>query len=228
SHSAAEGPGAAAERFSGTLAGVRGLLGAPGTTVRLVLTPEAASVAATRRTTTALALQGCAVDGLVVNRVLPASGDPFLAGWSAAQAEQLAAVRRGAGGLPVRVQPYRPAEPLGLLALTELGELLYGDDDPAADPAADDEALRVRRDGREFVLSLALPFAGRDLSLARSGDELVVTLAGTRRLLALPSVLRRCRVVGAALADEGTPSAELHVRFVPDLDLWPDALGEQL
>ena len=41
--------------------------------------------------------------------------------------------------------------------------------------------------------------------------------AGTfRRIVSLPSALRRCSVAGAGLRD-----GELRVRFAPDPDLWP-------
>jgi arsenite-transporting ATPase len=67
-----------------------------------------------------------------------------------------------------------------------------------------------------FVMSLALPLARReDVDLARAGDELVVTVAGHRRVLALPSALKRCTVAGATLVD-----SRLRVRFEPDPDLW--------
>ena len=221
---APDGALAAVERLHRELAEVRALLTSPVTSVRLTLTPEAVVVAEARRTLTQLALLGYRVDELVANRVFPppedAGREPFLAGWAAAQAEQLAAVRRDAGGLPVRTQAYRAGEPVGLAALTELGEVLYGDEDPAADAPAAAELLTVTREGQAFVLSLALPLARREeLDLTRSGDDLVLTLGGSRRLLALPGVLRRCRVAGAKLAD-----GRLRVRFLPDPDQWPAAL----
>ncbi len=210
----------AVQRLHGQLAEVRELLTAPTTSVRLVLTPEAVVVAEARRTLTSLALYGYRVDGLVANRVFPASDAPFLQGWVAAQAVQLAAVRADAGPLPVLEAAYRPTEPVGLAALTEVGADLYGDADPAADPAELPALLDVQRDGDEYVLSMALPLARReDLDLARSGDELVLTVGGHRRVLVLPSLLQRCQVAGAALAGE-----RLRVRFVPDPALWPDAL----
>ena len=46
-------------------------------------------------------------------------------------------------------------------------------------------------------------------------DELVVTLEGRRRVLALPSALRRCEVAGAQLRD-----GVLSVRFEPDPAQW--------
>ncbi len=203
------------------LAEVRAVLTAPTTTVRLVLTPEAVVVAEARRTLTSLALYGYRVDGLVANRVFPTgSTDPWVAGWAAAQAEQLAVVHADAGGLPVAVSPYRPGEPVGVAALRELGEELHGDADPAQDPGPAEDLVQVRRTPDGFVLSLALPLARRgDLDLARSGDELVVTVGGHRRVLALPGALSRCVVAGALLVD-----GRLEVRFEPDADLWPEHL----
>lgn len=215
-----EGVLEAVGRLHGELTAVRALLSAETTSVRLVLTPEAVVVAEARRTLTALALYGYAVDEVIANRVFPPSSDEFLTGWVRSQAEQLAAVRRDVGDLVVREQPYRPGEPVGLAALTELGQALYGEDDPAARPPRPEDLLSIDRDGEAFVLSMRLPLARReDLDLARAGDDLVLTVAGKRRLVTLPSVLTRCRVAGAALS-----GGRLHVRFLPDPRLWPDAL----
>ena len=53
-------------------------------------------------------------------------------------------------------------------------------------------------------LRLRLPFVTRDqVDLARSGDELVVTVGSHRRLLTLPASLARLRVAGARVDDEG-------------------------
>lgn len=212
----ADGVFDAVERLHAELTEVRAVLTAPSTSVRLVLTPEAVVVAEARRTLTSLALYGYSVDGLVANRVFPTSEDPWTSGWIASQAEQLTAVRRDVAPLPVLVSPYRGAEPVGLSALTEVGQELYGEHDPAADaaPAADLIGLERTPDG--FVLSLALPLARRnEVDLARAQDELVVTVGGHRRVLALPSALKRCTVTGAILVD-----GRLRVRFEPDPDVW--------
>jgi arsenite-transporting ATPase len=55
----------------------------------------------------------------------------------------------------------------------------------------------------------------RDLDLGRRGDDLVVTVEGRHRVLALPSALRRCQVTGAQLRD-----GALSIRFEPDPALW--------
>lgn len=205
----------AVSRLHAELTEVHGLLTAPTTSVRLVLTPEAVVVAEARRTLTHLALYGYRVDGLVANRVLPASVDPWTAGWVAAQAAQLERVRADVAPLAVRESPYAAAEPVGQDALLEVARELYGESDPT-DLAEVDALLRVERTADGFELSLALPLARlEDLDLARSGEELVVTVGGHRRLLSLPSALQRCDVVGARLA-----TGRLVVSFAPDPTLW--------
>jgi arsenite-transporting ATPase len=211
----------AVERLHSQLLDVRRVLTAPETSVRLVLTPEAVVVAEARRTLTSLALYGYRVDGLLANRVFPpGDDDPWRAGWVAAQAEQLDAVRRDAPDLPLRLSPYLPAEPVGLPALVALGEQLYGDDDPLEIGPAPEDLLGVERTTDGFALTLALPLARlEDVALARTGDELVVTVGGHRRVLALPSALRRCVVAGATLAQ-----GRLRVRFEPDPAQWPASM----
>jgi arsenite-transporting ATPase len=65
-------------------------------------------------------------------------------------------------------------------------------------------------------MSLPLPFASKEsVDLSRRGDELVVTVDSWRRLLTLPSALRRCDVTGARFVD-----GRLLVDFVPDPAVW--------
>ena len=211
-----DGVFAAVERLHRELTAVRDLLTGPSASVRVVLTPESVVVAEARRTLTSLALYGYRVDGIIANRVLPASDDPWLAGWARSQAEQLAAVAADTAPLPLLVAAYADREPVGPVALAAFGERLYGDIDLLAQPPAGGDLLRVERDSDGFVLSLALPLARlADVQLARSGDDLVVTVAGHRRLLALPSALRRCTVGGARLL-----AGRLVVRFEPDPEQW--------
>jgi arsenite/tail-anchored protein-transporting ATPase len=205
----------AVERLHAELGEVREVLSAPDASVRLVLTPESVVVAEARRTLTSLSLFGYRVDGVVANRVFPAGGDAWRQGWVAAQDAQLAEVEASFTPLPVFHTPYQSSEPVGTGALRELAEQTYGDADPFA-AATGEDPVQVERSGDEFVLSLALPLALREgTDLARVGDDLVVTVGSHRRVLALPSALRRCSVAGAALRD-----GRLRVRFEPDQDQW--------
>ena len=213
------------ERLHADLAEVHALLTDQAVaSVRLVLTPEQVVVAEARRTLTSLALYGYRVDAVVANRVFPAEdadgrgvsgGDGWRAGWVVAQQDLLAQVREQFAPLPVHLGAYAPAEPVGLEALRAFAEDLYGDADPLA-LAAPAELVQVERDGDGFVLSVALPLASRsEVDLGRSGDELVLTVAGHRRMLALPAALKRCTVDGARLVD-----GRLRIDFVPDPALW--------
>jgi len=208
---------AAVERLHTELSDVRRLLVDPAvTSVRLVLTPEAVVVAEARRTFTSLAMHGYRVDGIVANRVFPTRDDDFVAGWVAAQQDQLAGIATSFGTLPLWQSPYRAAEPVGLSALGELAADVYGDGDPLAVIETPDPMTVERISADEFVLSVALPLADkREVDLVRKGDELVLTVGSHRRVLALPSVLTRCVVDGAGLRD-----GRLRVRFRPDPDLW--------
>ena len=208
---------AAVERLHGELGDVRRLLTDPATTsVRLVLTPEAVVVAEARRTLTSLALHGYRVDGVVANRIFPRSDDPFLSGWVDAQEEQLAGITASFGALPVWRSAYRPVEPVGLELLTTLAHEMYAEADPFAVVETADPMTVERVSSDEFVLSVALPHADkREVDLVRKGDELVLTVGSHRRVLALPSALRRCVTDGAGLRD-----GRLRVRFRPDPDLW--------
>lgn len=210
-------------RLHGELSEVRGLLAAPEvTTMRLVLTPESVVVAEARRTLTALALHGYAVDSVVANRVFPAEADssPWGAAWRRAQSAALAELAESVPGLPVRAVTYRETEPVGVPALREVATELYGCADPLG-PGAPPEQLAVSREGGEYVLRVPLPFVDRSaVQLSRAGDELVVTVGEQRRRLALPAGLRRCVEVGATAGD-----GAVLVRFRPDPQLWPRGGG---
>jgi arsenite-transporting ATPase len=207
----------AVERLHRELADVRRVLTDPErTSVRLVLTPESVVVAEARRTLTSLSLYGYRVDAVLANRIFPAGGnDAWLAGWVAAQRAQLEAVEESFAPLPVHRSPYRAGEPVGLAELAAFAAEAYGDVDPFAVGEAP-ALMSVDRTVDGFALSLALPLAEvGDVDLVRRGDELVVTVGSHRRLLALPSALRRCVVTGAALR-----GGRLSVDFVPDPEQW--------
>ncbi|WP_438388566.1 ArsA family ATPase [Actinopolyspora saharensis] len=216
---AADALGRLAERL-GALAGS---LTDPRTSVRLVTTPESLVAAETRRTLTALSLHQIHVDGLLVNRMVPDPGSARgqAAAWMRTRRkEQLEVVDELRGlGLPLRTVEYRADEPAGPRMLRELGERTYGDSDPLSG-AERVPVIELSDEGADawarYCLRLALPLGPEaEPELARVGDELAVTVDGRRRLITLPSVLRRCVVVDAAAGDDG-----LRVRFRPDPEQW--------
>ena len=181
------------------------LLSGPDASVRIVLTPEAVVLAEARRAYTTLSLFGYRVDGVVANRVFPAEGaDDWRAGWVLAQDEVLAQVagvvrRRAAVALGVprrRAGRRRGAGDAGRASCTTAPTRSR-----TSGVRSPFEVVTVRGG---VQLRLRLPFVTRDqVDLARSGDELVVTVGSYRRLLTLPAGLARLRVAGARVDDEG-------------------------
>ncbi len=196
----------AVERLHAELEEVRALLSGPEASVRLVLTPETVVLAEARRSYTNLSLFGYRVDGVVANRVFPAGGDAWRAGWVSAQDAVLAQVAQSFSGLPVWRSEYRPVEPVGVEALHTLATEVYDGSDPLAAPRGEGP-FEVTRTARAYVPEgPVLDWA--EVDLARNGDELVVTVGSYRRLLTLPSGLSRLRVAGARVED-----GQLQVRF---------------
>jgi arsenite-transporting ATPase len=211
------GAGGALVQLAEHLGSLRALLSDPEVTgVRLVLTPERMVLAETRRTLTALALRGIHVDALVANRLVPRGrGWPGPAArWlRTRRAEQDAVLAELAASTPLtpRVVEHRAAEPVGLPALRDLAEELYGGADPLERTGHPAPLLRMRTVGASHELVVALPLSGgSDPDLARIGDDLVVTVDGMRRLIALPALLRRLTITDAEAGPDG-----LVLRFEP-------------
>jgi arsenite-transporting ATPase len=198
------------------------------TSVRLVTTPERVVAAETRRTLTALAVQGIRVDGLIANRLIPVFGPkrgPSATWLHTRQDEQRAVLAEltAATDVPVRTVPYLAAEPIGVPALLDLAERLYADDDPLSDDAPVEPLLTMSGGAGEYRLRIAVPLRDEtDVDLARVGDELALTVDSRRRLIALPPLLRRCVVTGADVDDGG-----VLVHFRPDPALWPKAESDK-
>jgi arsenite/tail-anchored protein-transporting ATPase len=221
-----------AARWDAELAVVQAAVDACSTSVRLVVEPGALGNERVRAARAGLALFGLRLESVTANRMLPSgSADPFLAGLADRQRGHLGELRRlladggpgegvpDGGGIAVHEAPHLGREPHGVDDLGRLGVAGPGrwddlDDAPARDPWSVTDRLAAEGD---LLWRLPLPGAARDrLDLVRRGDELVVDAEGLRRIMPLPSALRRCTVAGAALRD-----GALQVRFAPDPALWP-------
>ncbi|MGQ4433834.1 MULTISPECIES: ArsA family ATPase [unclassified Streptomyces] len=200
-----------AGRWDVELAAVEAVLADRNTTVRLVAEPGPAGADAVRAAGLALALRGLRPDVLVANRVLPESvEDTWLAGLNAQQRKTL---DEWQGTYDVRTVRHLGHDPRGT---DDLAALAVPGADEAGSAVEWPVTDRLAEDG-VLVWHIPLPGAIRDeLDLIRRGDELVVTVGRFRRIVPLPSALRRCTVAGAALRE-----GELRIRFAPDPDLWP-------
>ncbi|MER6912987.1 ArsA-related P-loop ATPase [Streptomyces sp. NPDC000594] len=220
-----------ATRWDRDLAAVQRVIESPDTVLRIVAEPGPTTADALRTARTGLALHGLRADTLVANRILPRhSADTWLAGL-AAQQEKTVQEWYGewAPDTAVRELPHlgrdpRDADDLGLLATalsTPVPPVAESAEGPAGVPPGPGPVEDRRAEDGTLVWSFRLPGAEKkDLGLVRRGDELLLRTGRFRRIVPLPSVLRRCTVSGAALTD-GT----LTVRFTPDPGLWPHTPG---
>ncbi|MCI3270308.1 ArsA family ATPase [Streptomyces cylindrosporus] len=197
-----------AARWDTELAAVEAVLADRDTVVRLVAEPGPAGADAVREAGLGLALRGLAPDVLVANRV---GSEEWPAGLVA---QQRKALEEWGESYDVRALPHLGHDPRGTDDLAALPVPGVNDTSSTVEwPVVD----RIGEDG-VLVWHIPLPGAIRDeLDLIRRGDELVVTAGRFRRIVALPSALRRCTVAGAALRE-----GELRIRFAPDPDLWPE------
>ncbi len=199
--------------LEGLLAADR-IAGLANTAVCLVALPTSAAVDRLRTALTAFALHGLR-PAAVLTRVPPPSEG---AGeWASARAADrdaaLAAFAAFAEVRQIAECAVAPADADGLAVL--LDSFAPASGGPPAGPRPE------RRDGA-WQLTLPLPFAHRgDVTLTRWMDDLVVTVAGSRRCLALDPLLRRCEVTGGRLVDPGGAGARLEVGFRPDPRQWP-------
>ncbi|MFB7663461.1 ArsA family ATPase [Kitasatospora sp. NPDC056138] len=196
------------------LAEARSAVEDPGTSVRLVVDADHFDFDELRRIRAGFALYGQRLDAVVAHRALPTaavdSPDPWLAAQAAREHDRLTGLADELGGLPLLV--CRRPEP----TLEGMAAQLYGEVEPVPYDTPWQVVDRLAEEGL-LIWRLALPGADRsELELVRRGDELVVGLGGYRRILPLPSALRRCTVQGAGMG-EGV----LSVRFAPDPALWP-------
>ncbi|MDR3080002.1 MAG: ArsA family ATPase [Streptomyces sp.] len=215
-----------AARWDLDLAAVEAVLADRDTTAWLVAEPGPAGTDAVRAAGTGLALRALRTETLVANRVLPDDAhDTWLAAFAAQQRKALAEWQ---GAHDVHRIPHLGGDPRGADDLTRLAA-------PAVNPApapVEWPVTEVPHSGPRssggtptpedggLVWHIPLPGAIREeLDLVRRGDELVVTAGAFRRIVPLPSALRRCTVAGAALR-----GGELRIRFTPDPQLWPRGL----
>jgi arsenite-transporting ATPase len=172
------------------------------TSVRVVLTLEQVVIKEAQRSFTYFHLYGYPTDLVIANRVLPDDvGWKYFRGWYERQQRYGPMVEQSFAPIPILRAPFLDREVIGLPVLTELGESLYGDEDPTRQFFRGRPYSVARQDG-EFLLSVDLPFASKEkINLSRHADELVIDVGTWRRNLVLPRILVEATTLGARFDD---------------------------
>ena len=173
----------------GKLEGIDTLLEDPRiTSVRLATNAEKMVLRETQRAFVYFSLHGLTVDGVIVNRVLPAQvTDSFFEEWRSSQARILDEIEAYFSPVPVKHVPLFTHEVLGRERLEDLARALYGEsEDPAAVIRTEAPYSFIKHDNH-YEVKLKLPFAAKgDVGLFKKGDELVVEIGTLRRHIGLP------------------------------------------
>jgi arsenite-transporting ATPase len=174
----------------GKLDGIGELLEDPRmTSVRLVTNPERMVLRETQRAFVYFSLHGLAVDGVIVNRVLPSEvTDEYFQEWRVSQGRILEEIDAYFAPVPVKRVPLFTHEVLGRVRLEELSHALYEEkEDPAAVTRTEAPYTFAKADGH-YEVRLQLPFAAKgEVGLFKKGDELVVEIGTLRRHIGLPT-----------------------------------------
>src|SRR5215468_10887161 len=158
------------------------------TSVRLVTNPERMVLRETQRAFVYFSLHGLAVDGVIVNRVLPDEvTDRYFQEWHASQGRILEEIDTYFAPVRVKRVPLFTHEVLGRERLQELAKVLYAEgEDPAAVTQTEKPYVFGKQDGM-YEVRLRLPFATKgDIGLFKKGNELVVEIGTLRRHIGLP------------------------------------------
>ncbi|PDW04116.1 ArsA family ATPase [Candidatus Viridilinea mediisalina] len=172
----------------------------PDISLRLVLNPEKLPLLETRRAYTFLNLYGMMVDAVMVNKILPQREDlgPYFDYWVSLQRDYLEDIEHSFAPTPIFRTVLQGGEPIGLPALSSVGQSTFGLADPGA-MLFDERPIWLEQwndEGQpgQYDLCLKLPFMDEEqtMDLTRSGPDLTLTVGRIQRTIALPRILYNC------------------------------------
>jgi arsenite-transporting ATPase len=187
---------------------------APGTSARIVTTPERMVIDESLRTYTELSLFDVSCDAVVMNRLLPdaAAGEAFFRDWFRLQEERRGEVAALFAPLPVLSAPLQQDEVTGIARLAEHGRGLFAGREPDAVLSCTPR-VRFERAGGDYRAIVPLPGAElASLDVVKIADDLAITAGQRRRWVKLP---RRMAALSVASAKLEGPCLVVHFAAVP-------------
>jgi arsenite-transporting ATPase len=170
--------------------------------VRLVLNPDRVAIAETRRAFTYLGLFGFPVDGVFVNKVLPAElAEGYLGRWYGLQRRLIESIDQSFLDIRRFYVPLLGRQPIGLEALAALGREIFGTEGPDA-VLSPSRPVSLERVDQTYRLRFSLPQVTRsEMDIGRKDNELVLNAGGYSRVFSLPDTLADREVSEARFAD---------------------------
>lgn len=179
------------------------------TRIRLVTNPEKMVIRETQRAYSDLNLYSYPIDLLICNKIIPEEADGrYWEEWKKSQDNYLKLIEECFSPLPMLKIPLLRHEVVGVEALEEIADLLYGKDDPTR-TFFEGKPITLEQENSDYLLLLELPFIEKeDISLHKIGDELVVRIGNLKRNILLPLVLQKREPIKAELKE-----GHLQIRF---------------
>ncbi len=170
------------------------------TTVRLVTNPEKIVIKETQRAFMYFCLYGLCIDAVIINRIFPEGIDAkFFEIWKQTQQQYIEEAESYFSDVPIWKVNLFDNQIVGEAGLQKLGDILYPDIDPA-EKFSDQSPYQFRKVDNTYQLAMQLPFLSKqEVDLTKHGDELIITIGGFKRHVALPRSLASTKAIGAKL-----------------------------
>ena len=171
------------------------------TSIRLVTNAEKMVIRETQRAFMYFCLYGLVVDAIIVNRLFPMSlENGYLKDWLTAQKKKnLNQIQEIFDPIPIRTINILKEEVIGLEKLSEMGRLIYGNEDPSK--ILHQETLyEIVENSDRYFLNVKLPFVQKDyIDLFKEKEDLVVRIGSFKRHVFLPRALSNRKPTQAKL-----------------------------
>jgi arsenite-transporting ATPase len=172
------------------------------TSIRIVTTPEKMVVEETKRNYMYMNLYDFNVDGLYINRILPADiGNEFFDRWIVLQREYIDTLKECFSALPICEIPWYDEEVRGEAAIRRIADnVLEGKDVFGKRIINDRESFTQNEKG--YQLEVYAPCADKaDIDLYQASTDIVIKIGNFKRNIPLPNSLRSFCVTGAKFED---------------------------
>jgi arsenite-transporting ATPase len=188
------------------------------TSLRLIANPEAFSIQNLKRTYLLANLYDINVDLAIINKVIPEGvSDPYFKEWKHAQERYLTEAGEAFYPLPIKELRLFQSEVKGLKLLSEVGNELFADEDPAQ-VYFEGKAIKVRESEQGLEVIVPLPSASRYREVCeveRVGEDLSVVISTdigeARNFIPLPAIAHLMKLDKAKLLN-----GELRIYFIDE------------
>lgn len=172
------------------------------TSVRIVTTPEKMVVEETKRNFMYMNLYDFNVDGIYINRILPADLDnTFFSQWLMIQKKYIREIKESFSALPIYEIPWYDEELKGKEAIGRMIEDSLQKGNVFETKIITERETFIQNE-KGYLLNVPVSFADKtDLEMYQSTTDLVIKLKNFKRNIPLPNVLRSYEIAGAKLED---------------------------